>query len=188
MASTSGNGCEVPKFDGNNFTLWKEMMQDVLVHRRQIEAIRHSKTLPGKTPEEWKSVNELARSTIQMHLAENVYFSIAKEKTTFDLWDKLQSLYEKKLSFSKLILIRHLFNMRMKETEEFTTHVNTFNHVLTELASQNVNFDKEVKALALFLSLPASWDVFCTTVTNGSAKLTLDDTLGQVLSEEVRRC
>ena len=32
-----------------------------------------------------------------------------------------------------------------------------------------------------------SWDVFCTTVTNGSAKLTLDDTLGQVLSEEHRR-
>ena len=70
-----------------------------------------------------------------MHLAENVYFSIAKEKTAFELWEKLQSLYEKKSSSSKLILIRQLFNMRMKETEEVTTHVTTFNRVLMELAS-----------------------------------------------------
>ena len=82
------------------------MMQDVLVQRWQIEAIRHSKTLAGKTPEEWKSVDELARSTIRMHLAVKVYISIAKEKTTFELWEKLQSLYEKMSSSSKLILIR----------------------------------------------------------------------------------
>ena len=62
-------------------------------------------------------------------------------------------------------------------TEEVTTHVNTFNRVLTELGSQNLNFDEEVKALARLSSLPTSWDVFCTTVTNGLAKLTLDDTL-----------
>ena len=91
-----------------------------------------------------------------MHLAENVYFSIAKEKTTFELVEKLQSLYEKRSSSSKLILIRQLFNMRMKETEEVTTHVNTFNRVLTELASQNLNINKEVKALVLLSSLPAS--------------------------------
>ena len=66
-------------------------------------------------------------------------------------------------------------------------HINTFNRVLTELASQNLNFDEEVKALALLSSLPASMDVFCTTVTNGLAKRTLDDMLGQVLSEELRR-
>ena len=96
MASTSGSSCDIRKFDEKNFALWKEMIQDVLVQRRQIEAIRHSKTSAGKTPEEWKSVNELARSTIRMHLVENVYFSIAKEKTAFELWEQLKSLYEKK--------------------------------------------------------------------------------------------
>ena len=77
--------------------------------------------------------------------------------------------------------------MRIKETEEATTHVNTFNRVLMQLAYQNLNFDEEVKALALLPSLPASWDVFCKTVTNGSSKLTLDDTVGLVLSEELQR-
>ena len=43
MASTSRTGVEIRKFDGKNFALWKEMMQDVPIIRRQIEAIRHNK-------------------------------------------------------------------------------------------------------------------------------------------------
>ena len=37
----------------NNFALWKEMIQDVLVQRCQIEDIRHAKVPTGKTLEEW---------------------------------------------------------------------------------------------------------------------------------------
>ena len=42
MASTSGTGVEIRKFDGKNFALWKEMMHDVLIIKKQVEAIRHS--------------------------------------------------------------------------------------------------------------------------------------------------
>ena len=76
MASTSGSGCEIRKFDTKNFALCKEMMQDVLVPS-------------GKTLEEWKSVDEHARSTIRMDLAEKVYLSMAKKKTAFELWENL---------------------------------------------------------------------------------------------------
>ena len=93
------------QFDGKNFPLWKEMMQDVLVQKCQIEAIRHTKVPTGKTLEEWRFVNELVRLMIRMHQTENVYFSMAKEKTTFELWEKLQALYEKKSNSSKIILI-----------------------------------------------------------------------------------
>ena len=35
-----------------------------------------------------------------MHLAENVYFNMAKETTTFSLWEKLQVVYEKQSSLN----------------------------------------------------------------------------------------
>ena len=54
---------------------------------------------------------------IHTHLAENVYFSVVKKKTLFELWEKLKALYEKKSSSLKLIMIQQLLNMRMKETE-----------------------------------------------------------------------
>ena len=78
-----------------------------------------------------------------MHLAKNVCLCMAKEKTVYELKEMLKELYEKKSSSSKLILIRQLFNMWMKETEEATTHVNTFNRVLTELASQSLTSTKK---------------------------------------------
>ena len=54
--------------------------------------------------DEWHSSDEIARLTIRMHLAENVYFNMDKETTQFALWEKLQVVYRKQSS-SKLILI-----------------------------------------------------------------------------------
>ena len=93
-----------------------------------------------------------------------------KQTTVVALWEKLQMIYEKKSSSSKIILIRQLFNMKMRETKPITSHVNTFSRVLIKLSSQGLNFEEEVKTLALLSSLPTSWEVFCTTVTNISTK------------------
>ena len=82
------------------------MMHDVLIIRRQVEVIRHSKKPASMTTEEWKSTDEIVCSTIRMHLAENVYFNMAKETTTFTLWEKLEAVYKKQSSLSKLILSR----------------------------------------------------------------------------------
>ena len=88
MATQSDTNVEIRKFDRKNFALWKEMMEDVLVIQRQVEAIRHSKKYASMSAKEWRSMDEIARSTIQMHLVENVYFSMAKETTAFSLLEK----------------------------------------------------------------------------------------------------
>ena len=74
------------------------MMQDVLIIRRQVEAIRHSEKLASMSVEEWKSMDEITHSTIRMHLAENIYLTMAKETLAYTLWEKLQAIYENKLS------------------------------------------------------------------------------------------
>ena len=152
MVSISGTRIEIRKFDDKNFVMWKEMMQDVVIIRRQVEAIRHNEKPASMTIKEWTSIDEIARS-IRMHVAENFYFNMAKETTTFKLWVKLQAIYEKQSSSSKLILVRKLFNMKMRETDPETSHINT---------------------------------LFCTTFDNSFPKLNLDETIGQVLAEEIR--
>ena len=123
MPLKSGTNIEIQKLDCKNIALWKEMMQDVLIIQRQVEAIWHNK-LTSMIAEELCSLEEIAKSTIHMHLAENVYFSMAKEMMTFTLWEKLQDIYEKQSSSSKLILIWKLFNMKMWETDPTTSHIN----------------------------------------------------------------
>ena len=62
MATQSGTNVEIRKFDGKNFALWKEMMQDVLIIKRQVEAIRHNEKLASMIAEEWRSLDEIART------------------------------------------------------------------------------------------------------------------------------
>ena len=62
-------------------------MQDILVQHQQNEAIRHA-TKPvnsTKSVEECESSDEFSRLTIGIHLGENVYLSMAKEKTSYEL-------------------------------------------------------------------------------------------------------
>ena len=89
MALTSDTGCEIKKFDNNCFALWKEMMQDVLIIRHQIEVNRHNNKPTTMPIEEWQSLDKFARLTIRMHLTKNIYFGMAKETTAFALWEKL---------------------------------------------------------------------------------------------------
>ena len=187
MASAFGTGVDFRKLDGNKFTLWKEIMQDVLIIRRHVEAIRHSEKPALMTTEEWRSIDKIMHSTIWMHLTENVYFRMAKETTTFSLWEKLHVVYEKNSFSSKLILIRQLFNMKMRESDPTTFRINTFSRVLSELSSQGINFEEEVKALTLLSSLRVSWEIFCTTFATSCSKLNLDELINQVLTEDIWR-
>ena len=66
--------------------------------QRRIKAIRHTNKSASITTDEWRPLDEIAGSTIRMHLNENVYFSLAKKTSTFALWEKLQAIYEKKSS------------------------------------------------------------------------------------------
>ena len=79
MVSISGTRIEIRKFDDKNFVMWKEMMQDVVIIRRQVEAIRHNEKPASMRTKKWKSIDEIGRSIIRMHLAKNVYFSVTKE-------------------------------------------------------------------------------------------------------------
>ena len=77
--------------------------------------------------------------------------------------------------------------MKMTETDPAISHINTFSQVLSELSSQGINIKEKVKVLALLSSLPASWEVFCTTFANNCPKFNLDEMIGQVLIEEILR-
>ena len=76
--------------------------------------------------------------------------------------------------------------MTMRELDPETSHRNTFSQVLSKLSSQVINFEEEVKALALLSSLSASWEVFYTMFANNCLNLYLDQMVGQILLEDIQ--
>ena len=190
MASTSGEKdiYNIRKFDGTNFPIWKEQIQDVLIQKGQEEPIT-------ERPEgvyndaQWKQLDAKARSTIRLHLAELVYFTIVEETTTMGVWKKLIANYESKSASNKVYLMKKLFDLCMKEGTNITGHLNEFNIIFLQLTAQGLNFGEEVRCIFLLCSLPSSWDTFCTAVSNSAPAtgLVFNDVVGNLLTEEIQK-
>ncbi|MCO5559977.1 hypothetical protein L7F22_013581 [Adiantum nelumboides] len=178
----------IQKFDGINFAIWKEQIQDVLIQKGQLGPIMER--LEGEyTDIEWQKLDAKAKSTICLHLAEFVYFTIVGERTARDVCDKLCSSYENKSATNKVFLMKKLFDLCMKEEGTISTHINEFNIIFTQLTSQGLVFDEEINCTFLLCSLPLSWDTFCIAISNSvlGIGLVYNDILGSLFIEEISR-
>ncbi|MCO5579782.1 hypothetical protein L7F22_033644 [Adiantum nelumboides] len=119
---------DITKFDGTNFQLWKNQIQDVLVQKKQKLPIIYATQIEemNLTQFQWEELDELCRSTIKLHLAESVYFSLLECETAYALWQKLCNTYEKDTLSKKVFMMRKLFNLRMKDSASVASHINDF--------------------------------------------------------------
>ena len=131
----------------------------------------------------------MASSTIHLHLAELVYFTVLDYPTVHVTWLKLCNTYKQNTPSNKVFLMRKLFNLRMKENGSVAHHINDFESTFAQMHAQRMNLDDELKAIFLLCSLPTSWDMFCTIVSNSApnGNLLYGNITRALLSEESRR-
>ena len=170
MASSSESSLfNIEKLDGTNFPFWKEQVYNVLVQKKQARPIKLKGVKPeGITDSDWQELDELARSTIMLTLSKSVYFNVKDMTTSFELWEKLCDLYEKKSAASQVYWLKQLVDLKMKEGTSMSSHLNEFNTIFSQLSSQEIKFDDSVKAIFLLVTLPESWDTFRTAVSNSA--------------------
>ena len=146
---------KIEKFDGTDFGFWKMQIEDYLYQKKMYQPLTGKKP-EGMKEEEWTLLDRQALGVIRLTLSRNVAFNIAKEKTTADLMKALSEMYEKPSASNKVYLMKRLFNLRMAEGASAAQHINELNTILTQLSSVEIEFDDQVRALALLSSLPES--------------------------------
>ncbi|MCO5601389.1 hypothetical protein L7F22_055509 [Adiantum nelumboides] len=146
--------CDIKKFDGTNFQLWKNKMQDLLVQKKQKLPIIYATRIEemNLTQFQWEELDKLCRSTIRLHLADT---------------------YEKDTTSNKVFMMQKLFNLCMKESASVASHINDFDSLFSQVCAQRINIDDEMKPIFLLCLLPPSWDIFCTAVNNSAPNGTL---------------
>jgi hypothetical protein len=163
-------------------------MQDYLIVCGYIDPIEHDTAPASYKPDVWTKMDRVARATIRMHLSESVYYTVQSCTTVKELWETLSDTYEKKVAATKIYLIRHLYNLRMKESDSITAHLNDYEGIISQLSAQGMMIDDDLKALLLMSSLPPSWETFVMTVCNASATAEkYSETTSSILSEDARR-
>ena len=181
---------EIRKFDGSNFALWKNQMRDVLVQRKQTRPLGGKAKKPNDMDDDdWEELDALTMSTIRLHLADSVYFTVLDSQNSEELWKKLCNTYEKETAANKVYLMRKIYDLRMKDTDSIASHLNQFDALWSQLQAQKMTMDDELKAVFLLCTLPSSWDTFCTAISASvpNGKLVYNDISGALLGEEIRR-
>ena len=103
------------------------------------------------------------------------------------LWDKLGTLYQSKSLVNKLFLRKKLYNLRMKDGDSVTEHLNAFNTVVSQLSSVGIKISDEDKCISLLCSLPNSCDSLVIAIGSNTTTLNFDDIVPALLSEEMRQ-
>ncbi|MCO5597048.1 hypothetical protein L7F22_051122 [Adiantum nelumboides] len=176
----------IKKFDGTNFTIWKQCMMDVLVNKGLAAPLKDRKE-GVYNDDQWEALDIRARATIWLHLRESIFFTIMDKTTAFELWDSLCSAWDGKSASNKVFLMKKLMRLSMKEGSSVSSHLNELNALYLQLTSKGLNFDDEMKAIFLLCSLPASWDTYNTAISNSAhgGKLAFGDVTSVLLTEEI---
>ncbi|KAL2250008.1 UNVERIFIED_CONTAM: Retrovirus-related Pol polyprotein from transposon TNT 1-94 [Sesamum indicum] len=174
-------------FNGSDFGFWRMQMEAYLYGKDLYEPLAEKSEKTGD--EEWKVLDRKAMSAIILSLSQNVAYHVKGAKSTKEVLQTLADMYEKPSAMNKVMLMKKLFRLQMEERKSVADHFNDFNQLTTQLASVDIVFDDEVKALILLSSLPDSWDVVVTSVSTSSVKekMKFDNIRNIMLNEETRR-
>jgi hypothetical protein len=177
----SNSKMDIEKFNGQSFELWKLKMEDILVDRDQWIAVDSGTAPTRNSTDGWKYLDQKAKSTIRLCLSDSVLLNVSEEATTKGLWDKLGNLYKYKSLVNKLFMRNKLYNMRMRDGDSMTEHLNTFKTVVSQLVYVEIKISDEDKCIILLCSLPDSWDILVVAIGSNKNSLKFDEVVSSLL-------
>lgn len=77
--------------------------------------------------------------------------------------------------------------MRMEEGSSVTEHLNSFNTMISQLMSVEIDVTEEERCISLLCSFLDSWDGLVAAIESNNTTLSIDDVVATLLSEEMRR-
>jgi hypothetical protein len=157
------------------FLLWQVKMRAVLAQTSDLDEALES--FGKKKSTEWtaeeKRKDRKALSLIQLHLSNDILQEVLQEKTTAELWLKLESICMSKDLASKMHIKMKLFSHKLQESGSVLNHISVFKEIVADLVSIEVQFDDEDLGLLLLYSLPSSYANFRDTILLSRDELTL---------------
>jgi len=183
---------DIEKFTGDNdFGLWKEKMETVLIQQKCEKALKGEGSLPVTMSRAKKTETVgKARSVIVLCLGDKVLREVAKEPTAASMWSKLESLYMTKSLTHRQFLKQQLYSFKMVESKaimkQLTEQLTEFNKILDDLENIEVQLEDEDKAILLLRALPKSFESFKDTMLYGKeGTVTLKEVQASLRTKEL---
>ena len=115
------------KLTTSNYSIWKAKMEDILYCKELFKPIecRGYKSVTT-IKDEWKKLIRKTIGQIRQWADKSIFHHVAKEVHAYSLWQKLESLYERKTAQNKAFMIRRLVNLKYKDGNSVVEHLSNF--------------------------------------------------------------
>jgi len=96
----------------------------------------------------------------------------------------LEETFAKESAQNKVFVIRDFVNLKYKDGEDASVHINEFQGFLNQLSLMNPELADEMEALILLSSLPDSWETLVVSLSNSTpnGKITLKKVKDNILN------
>ena len=155
MAKEARKTSGIEKFDGTDFAYWRMQIEDYLYGRKLHLPLLWEKPEAMKA-EEWALLGRQVLGVIRLTLSRSIAHNVVKEKIIVDLMKALSGMYEKPFANNKVHLMKKLFNLKMAKNASVAQNLNEFNTIRNQLSFVEIDFDDEIHALIVLVSLPNS--------------------------------
>ncbi|MCO5572770.1 hypothetical protein L7F22_026529 [Adiantum nelumboides] len=135
MVSSSSdvkNLFEIKKFDGTGFDLWKDRIQGILLLKdceRTLEQVKPQ----DMSDEAWVRQNRKTVTYIKMAMTDETVVNLKGLTKAFDVWQKLNGVYENTTPINQVHLMRKLVGMQLDESKSAAEHLSLFTSILLQL-------------------------------------------------------
>lgn len=192
------------KFDGEgDFTLWKHKVlaqleilgfQSVLQPEATVDPKGKGVQIEGVEQEVivnplWLEKDRRVRNLLSLSLADMVLRKVIKEPTAYDTWTALENTYQAKSLPHRFYLKQRFYSFKMDEDKNLDKNLDSFNKLISDLSSLNVEMSEEDQAAILLNILPKRFDNLVHTLKYSSGKdtITLKEIIRSAYSIELEQ-
>lgn len=176
---------ELGVFNGKgDFPIWQQKMRGVLVQQKVVKAITGE--YPATMTDEQKSESdELAYTSIILHLSDQVLRKIGKQDSAKDLWEKLEEQYMSKSLPNKLFLLERFFSFKIDMSKDLDDNLDTFNKLVQDITNAGEKVSEEYKSVILLNAIPEVYKDVKSAIKYGRDTLTPDIVINSLRSKEL---
>lgn len=161
MENKSGKR-NIKPFDGEKYNIWKFRIRAILSELDVIKVI--DSEIPDPLTEDWRKSERIAKSVIVDYLSDSFLGFAKTEKSSKEILQSLDSIYERKSVASQLALRKKLLGLKLKGDMALIQHFSIFDDLISELLAAGAKLEETDKVAHLLLTLPNLYDGVITAI------------------------
>ena len=177
----------VVPLNGLNYATWKVQCRMALLKEGLwgiVSLTEQSPDVKDKNFPKFLARKDKALATIVLTVQPSLLYLIGDPEDPSEVWQTLESQFQKRTWANKLQLRRKLFSLRLKEVDSVQEHIKAMTEIFDGLSVIGDPISDEDRVVHLLASLPESYNVLVTALEANEAVPRMEVVTERLLHEE----